>query len=590
MSSGTTTKAALRDPLRELLWAARGGFATAAIFSFFVNALILVMPIYMFSLFDRVLGGGGNKVTLTFLAMIALGALLIQALIDIARTYLFVRISAWIDHQIGAKILAVSLRQATVRGARRDTELLDRLDSLRNFLAGEQIFMLMDIPWVPLFLAFLFFLQFWIGVAATTIAVFILILALANKWITGPVRVVGVDAMTEASRKAHVSLRNADVIAAMGMGPQITRRWESDNDIALDRFSVFARRMGVMTAVGKTMQFGSMMAIMTVCVLLIIHPETNLSRGAMMASVILVGRVLMPVQSLVTGWAGISEALNDYKLISAELRAVAAMPASSPDIPTTPEGHLTVDGLGFHPPTAPEPILSNISFSLKPGESLGIVGPSASGKSTLARLLVGLDRPGSGSVKLDGQHIHEWPSTSLGAHLGYLPQEVELFGGTVRDNIARHDKEWTKEEVLDAARLANVDTMVKFMPMGYQTMVGNNGTLLSGGQMQRIGLARALYGDVRLVILDEPNANLDVHGEQALADAVEELKRRGVTVVLILHRPNILKVLDYVMVLVDGKIQQIGERDKMLAVIGGPGATKQPDDRAINVISNQAKA
>ena len=590
MPPGTATKTADGDPLKEMLWGARGAFATAAVFSFFVNALILVMPIYMFSLFDRVLGGGGNKVTLTFLAMMALGALLVQALIDIARTYLFVRVSAWIDRQIGAKILAVSLRQATVRGARRDTELLDRLDSLRNFLAGEQIFMLMDIPWVPLFLAFLFFLQFWIGVAATTIAAIIFILALANKWITGPVRVVGMEAMTEASRKARVSLRNADVIEAMGMGPQITRRWESNNDVALDRFAVFSRRMGVMSAIGKVMQFGSMMAIMTVCAILIISPETNLSRGAMMASVILVGRVLMPVQSLVTGWAGMSEALINYKLISAELRAAASMPSSNHNVSITPKGHLTVEGLGFHPPTAPEPILSNISFSLKPGESLGIVGPSASGKSTLARLLVGLDRPSSGIVKLDGQHIHEWPSTTLGAHLGYLPQDVELFGGTVRDNIARHDKEWTKEFILDAARLANVDTMIKFMPKGYQTMVGSSGTLLSGGQMQRIGLARALYGDVKFVVLDEPNANLDVHGEQALADAVEELKRRGVTVVLILHRPNILKVLDYVMVLVDGKIQQIGERDKMLAVIGGPGAAKQPDDRAINVISNEAKA
>ena len=589
MSAETTSESG-RDPLKEMLWAARGAFATAAVFSFFVNALILVMPIYMFSLFDRVLGGGGNKVTLTFLAIFALGALFIQALIDIARTYLFVRVSAWIDRQIGEKILAVSLRQATVRGARRDTELLGRLESLRNFLAGEQIFMLMDIPWVPLFLAFLFFLQFWIGVAATTIAVFIMVLAFANKWVTGPVRAVGMEAMMESSRKAQVSLRNADVVEAMGMGPQITRRWERDNDIALDQFGVYTRRMGVMSSIGKVMQFGSMMAIMTVCAILIISPETNLSRGAMMASVILVGRVLMPVQSLITGWSGISEAMGDYAAVSRALRDAAAMSSSDQNVPAEPEGHLVVDDLNFHPPTAPDPILSNIGFSLKPGESLGIVGPSASGKSTLARLLVGLDRPSSGSVKLDGQHIHEWPSDSLGAHLGYLSQDVELFGGTVRDNIARHDRDWTKARVLDAARLANVDTMVQYMPQGYQTIVGSGGTILSGGQMQRIGLARALYGDVRLVVLDEPNANLDAHGEQALADAVEELKRRGITVILILHRPNILKVLDYVMVLVDGKIQQFGRRDEMLAVIGGTGATKQPDDRAINVVSNQAKA
>jgi ABC-type protease/lipase transport system fused ATPase/permease subunit len=193
-------------------------------------------------------------------------------------------------------------------------------------------------------------------------------------------------------------------------------------------------------------------------------------------------------------------------------------------------------------------------------------------------------------VKLDGSHLHEWPSVDLGAHIGYLPQDVELFGGTVRDNIARQADDWTSERILDAARLANVDKMVKFMPQGYQTVVGNGGTLLSGGQMQRVGLARALYGDVKLVVLDEPNANLDAHGEEALAAAIEELKRRGVTVVLILHRPNILKVLDYVMVLVDGKIQRIGPREEMLPILGGGGGSKQPDDRAINVVTSPANA
>jgi PrtD family type I secretion system ABC transporter len=585
-----TTSASVVDPMKEMLWAARNAFATAAVFSFFVNILILVMPVYMFSLFDRVLGGGGNKVTLTFLAVFALSALFIQALIDIARTYLFVRVSAWIDRQIGEKILAYSLRQATVRGARRDTELLGRMDQLRNYLSGEQIFSLMDLPWVPLFMAFLFFLQFWIGVAATSIAIVMLLLTLTNKLLTEAARRDGSEAMMEAGRKAQVSLRNADVIEAMGMGRHINHRWQADNKIALEQFGVFTRRTAVMAGIGKSMQFGSMMAIMTVCALLIIDPEINLSRGAMMASVILVGRVLMPVQSMVTGWAPLSSAIEDYKAVAEALRQAAAMPAPDHDPLPEPEGDLRVDNLFYHPPSSAEPILSNISFSLKPGESLGIVGPSASGKSTLARLLIGLDRPSSGTVQLDGRKIDEWPSDHLGAYVGYLPQDVELFGGSIRDNISRHDRNWTIGRVLDAARLANVDTMVKFMPKGYQTVVGNGGTLLSGGQMQRIGLARALYGDIKLVILDEPNANLDAHGEQSLAGAIEELKRRGITVVVILHRPNILKVLDYVMVLVDGSIQQIGPRDDMLDVLGGPGVSKQPDNRAINVVSNQSKA
>ena len=573
--------------MKEMLWTSRGAFATAAVFSFFVNLLILVMPIYMFSLFDRVLGGGGNKVTLTFLALFAIGALFIQAVIDISRTYLFVRVSAWIDLQIGEKILAVTLRRSTARGAARDADLLGRLDSLRNFLAGEQIYMLMDLPWVPLFLGFLFYLQFWIGMAATVIAGLILLLALANKWYTDPVRDIGTAAMEESSRKAGISLRNADVIDAMGMGTPMIQRWERDNDVAIEKFSIFTRRVGLMTAIAKTMQFTSMMAVMTVCALLIIDPDVHLSRGAMMASVILVGRVLMPVQSLVSGWSGISASLINYKIISGVLREAAAMPSSDRFDERVPIGALSIEGLGFHPPTTEEPILTDISFTLQSGESLGIVGPSGSGKSTLARLLVGLDRPSQGHARLDGQDIHEWPAESLGPYLGYLPQDVELFGGTVRDNITRQDPDWTADRVLDAARIANVDTMIKFMPQGYQTVVGNRGTLLSGGQMQRVGLARALYGDVKLVVLDEPNSNLDVHGEQALARAIEELKRRGVTVVVILHRPNILKVLDYIMVMVDGKVQKMGQREEMLTVLGGSGASKQPDDRAINVVSNQ---
>jgi PrtD family type I secretion system ABC transporter len=574
------------DPMKEVLWACRSAFATAAVFSFFINSMILVMPIYMFSLFDRVIGGGGNKATLTLLASFAIGTLAIQALIDMARTYLFVRVSTWIDRQVGEKILAVTLRRSTVRGSARDSELLEKMNSVREFLAGEQIYQLMDLPWVPLFLAFLFYMQFWIGTAATSIAVFLFLMALANKWYTDPVRAVGKTATQESLKKAAISLNNADVIDAMGMGTQMVHRWERDNDVAIERNSIYARRLGMMTAIAKSMQMASMMTVMTVCALLIMDPEVNLSRGAMMASVILVGRVLAPVQSLVSSWSNISSSLSDYKTIARVLRQAAATPLPDHFNERVPTGALSVEGLGFHPPTAPQPILTEINFTLQPGESLGIVGPSGSGKSTLARLLIGLDRPSQGHARLDGQEIHEWPAETLGPYLGYLPQDVELFGGTVRDNISRKADDWTIERVLDAARIANVDTMIKFMPQGYETVVGDRGVLLSGGQMQRVGLARALYGDVKFVVLDEPNSNLDTHGEQALAQAIQELKRRGVTVVVILHRPNILKVLDYVMVLVDGKVQKMGRQEEMLAILSRSDASK--DNRTNSVITNKA--
>ena len=686
-----TTSLGAGNPLGEMLGACRTGFATAVVFSFFVNLLVLVIPIYTFSLFDRVLGGGGNVFTLAFLAGTATAALLVQALIEVARTFLFVRISAFIDSAVSEKLLAVSLRLACARGVPRDTELLARMNSLRHFLAGHQIFLLLDLPWVPLFLAFLFYLNMWIGLVSSVVAVLLFLLALANRWLTSPLSDRARSAVADSMRKTDITLRNADIIDAMGMAQDLGRRWSADNDAALDHYSTYARRSGVMNAIGRTMQLSSIIAIMTVSVVLVLDPTSGLSQGAMMASVILVGRIMMPVQSLVTSWTATHSALEDYRRVAAALRtglmfpdlpeppadtarsavdapaaslaeaggetpepdevpgatgtaagpaqtadtgqgeaaqaatgtgeSTAAGAATPPDVatPSEPadattgvtapaagdgastavtttgagravtataarvEPTVSVNGLHFHPPTAERPILSDITFILKAGSSLGILGRTGSGKSSLARLLVGIDRPTSGTVRLggrsltDGRDLHSWPGHDLGQHIGYLPQDVSLFSGTIRDNITRFADDWTRDSVLDAARLANVDAMIKFMPRGYQTQVGPGGALLSGGQVQRVALARALYGPVRLVVLDEPNANLDVQGERALAATILELKRRGVTVVVILHRENILRALDNLLVLVDGRVGAAGPRDKVLAQFRPPQPPVPPD-------------
>lgn len=670
------------NPLGEMLGSCRNGFATAVVFSFFVNVLVLVIPIYTFSLFDRVLGGGGNVFTLAFLAGTAMGALLVQALIEVARTFLFVRISAFIDSAVSEKLLAVSLRLACARGVPRNTELLTRMNSLRHFLAGHQIFLLLDLPWVPLFLAFLFYLNMWIGLVSSVVAVLLLLLALANRWLTSPLNDRAQSAVADSMRKTDVTLRNADIIDAMGMARDLGRRWSEDNDAALDHYSAYARRSGVMNAIGRTMQLSSIIAIMTVSVVLVLDPTSGLSQGAMMASVILVGRIMMPVQSLVTSWTATHSALEDYRTVAAALRAGLMFP-DLPDVPadtgqpritsremtgtgtaasdgatgseatgsddgenwsdeaaddepaasveagpeaegTTGTGEtasatagntaagpadgtsstavattgasavaipgsadieptVSVNGVHFHPPTAERPILSDITFMLKAGSSLGILGRSGSGKSSLARLLVGIDRPTTGTVRFggrsltDGRELHSWPGHEIGRYIGYLPQDVSLFSGTIRDNITRFADDWTRDDVLDAARLANVDAMIKFMPHGYQTQVGPGGALLSGGQVQRVALARALYGPVRLVVLDEPNANLDVQGEQALAATILELKRRGVTVVVILHRENILRALDNLLIMVDGRVGAAGPRDKVLAQLRRPRTPVAPE-------------
>jgi PrtD family type I secretion system ABC transporter len=581
------------DPLRDIFRTCSDAFVTAGVFSFAVNALILTMPMYMFSLFDRVLNSG-NLTTLAMLAMIALTALFVQALIDIARTHLFVKLSAWIDAQIGEKLLILSMRNAMPRGAPRNMDLLNKLNSLRGFLAGQQIYMLMDVPWVPIFLGVLFLLNFWIGLTASLVCVVILILALFNKMIVDPRLARASKAATQAGRTAQMAICNIDVVEPMGMRRRIVGRWSVDNNIALAEQGNASRASGNIQAFVKMMRMLAMMAVMTVACMQIVDPESGLSRGAMMASVILVGRTLMPVEMMVSSWDSVSGAFVSYATIAEALKSFAKINEERV-VPLDPRGEITVSNLVYQPTGFPRPILNNINFELRPGQALGIVGPSASGKSTLARMLVGLEKPSFGTVRLDGQDIHTWPTHDLGRYIGYLPQDVVLLSGSVRENISRFDDVLRKDQILSASKMAGVHSMVQQLPEGYETFIGEQGALLSGGQRQRVGLARAVYGGVKVVVLDEPNSNLDVAGEQALADAIEALKERGVTVIVILHRPNILKSVDFIMVLRDGMIQKLAPRDEMLPLIDGTSKRKAVESKVgdgsdASQVASQAQA
>jgi len=572
------------DPLQPIFEACRSAFVTAGVFSFVVNILILTMPLYMFSLFDRVLGTG-NMSTLAFLALMAFCALLVQALVDIARTYVFTNVSQWIDKQVSPRLFEKSVTGALARGG-GGTDALDQLHGLRSFLSGSSMFMLMDIPFIPIFMGVLFMLNFGIGLTATICGALLFGLALLNRAISDK-KLIRASAAASRSRTISRSvISNADIVEAMGMRKALAGSWMMYNELALKLQGDASQASGIIQAFIKMVRMGAMMAVMTVAAVQIVDPTSGMSRGAMMASVILVSRALMPLEAVVSSWAQVSDAVQKYRYLSGLLSGVASKPEDSV-FPLDPKGELSVENVHYQIPGMKRPILSRVSFALEPGESVAIIGPSAAGKTTLARLLAGIDCPTAGVVRLDGADVYRWPSDDRGRYVGYLPQQVLLFEGTIRANISRFDETVTNEQVIQAAEMAGLHKMILQMENGYDTEVGYNGQLLSGGQRQRVALARALLGDPKLVILDEPNANLDTEGDNALRNSIEVLKARGTTVVVILHRPNILQIVDKILVLRNGMVQKFSDRDEVMPLIAGVGGQKKIEKSAVKAVAEK---
>ncbi|MGQ9368579.1 type I secretion system permease/ATPase [Azospirillum sp. ST 5-10] len=569
------------DLIRQVFAACRSAFVATGVFSLVVNLFILVLPLYMFSVFDRVLNSHSLP-TLAFLFLIANFALLIQLAVDVARSNVLIQLSAWIERQLSPALLNACIANALIRGNPRGTDALNKLNSLRMFLSGQQIYVLMDAPWIPVFLAVLFILNFWIGIVAVAGSAVLVLLTLANNYITRPALTRANRAHAVANRQVQAAVRNANVVESMGMTPAVLARWSERNAEVLNDQGSASRRAAVIAATSKYARMAIQMGIMSTAALEIITPGSTLTGGAMMAATILAGRALMPLEQIISNWRALKDAQQNYHDLQEILRRTASRPRSTV-VPPNPKGHLTVENVWFHPRGAERPVLSRISFSVEPGEVLGVVGPSAAGKSTLAHLLAGLQAPTQGHVRLDGADMASWPSEDLGRYMGYLPQDVELFGGPLRDNICRLDPDATPEAIIDAAEMAGLHEMIMHMPRGYDTDVGDQAALLSGGQRQRVGLARALYGNPRLLILDEPNASLDAAGEQALLKAVLAAKERGAAIIVIAHRPSILSVADKVLVLQNGTIQRLGERDQILPLITGQRTAPN-----VTMISKQA--
>ena len=561
-----------RAALREVIAGARRAMMAVALFSIVINLLMLTVPIYMMQMFDRVLPTQHTD-TLLLLSVMALGAVMLMASIEIVRARIMVRLGGWIDRKLSGPLLTASLNESLRRtGANmQGASALRELNTLRQFLTGASVFPLLDAPWVPIYIAIIFFLHPTLGWLSVAGAVLVFLFAVANDLMTRATLSKASRATNHALYRADAAVRNADVISALGMAPALVSRWRELGDTGLQHQGSASDTSGAIAAMARMLRLFVQIGILGTGAYLVIQGE--LTGGGMIGASIILGRAMAPIEQSINAWRGFTGARNAYRSICdlMERQEDQDNPMTLPD----PQGHLQVEAVTFVAPGQREPILRQISFTARPGEQVGLVGPSASGKTTLSRLLVGSWVATAGAVRLDGADLAYWDAADRGRHVGYVPQDVELFDGTVRENIARLT-ESDPADVVEAARLARVHDMILRLPDGYDTQIGDGGVRLSGGQRQRIAMARAVYGQPRFLVLDEPNANLDRDGDIALLETLKDLKEMGCTVVIVTHRPSILNHVDTVVVLNQGRVETAGPRNEVLGKLI-PGTTKQLD-------------
>ena len=549
--------------LADALQLSRRAFMATGLFSLVINVLMLTGPLFMLQVYDRVLTSGSIS-TLVALSAMTAALYAIIGYLELVRSRIVVRIGAEVDGRIGDRVFEASLRRS-VLGQGTSVPALRELDTLRQFLASQGPLTLFDAPWTPIYLLVVFMLHWTLGVAATIGAVMLFAIAVMSEARSrGPLAEAGKSAF-RSLELAETGQRNAEAITAMGMLGAYRARWQQANreSIAWQLFA--ADRLGSMSALSKALRLLLQSLMLAIGAALAINGQ--ISAGSIVAATIIFGRALAPVEQAIGEWRAFLKARESYDKLD-ELLQKEPPPPPRTSLPA-PKGILSVSGLRVSSPATQAAILNGLSFEVKPGQMLAVIGPSASGKSTLARTLVGLWQPSAGQVKLDGARIDQWSQEALGRHIGYLPQNVELFAGTVADNIARFTAGASDADVVAAASQAHAHEMILALPEGYQTQLGAFGTYLSAGQRQRIGLARALYGRPALVVLDEPNSNLDRAGDEALASAVTGMRERGQTVVLVSHRVQAITMADLLLYIDRGAQRAFGPRDEVLKLFQG---------------------
>lgn len=560
--------------MRKFLGRCRVYFVYAVIFSFFANILMLTLPIYMMQVFDRVISSRSVE-TLFMLTIMALVGLFAHMLLELFRSRLLSGAGLALDGMAGPAVVSGVLTVGARPGGNTAVSSLRDVSLIRTFLTGQSVFALFDAPWVPIYLAVIFMFHPTLGIIATLGAISLFCLAYINEKLTrNPLEEMQKETR-RAGRYIDSGLRNAEVAGALGMIPSIIGRWQHLNDRVIDAQARADRMGGMLKGITRLIRLSLQILMLGVGAWLVI--KVNLSPGVMMAGTLILSRALAPIESAIQTWRSFVEARGAYKRLN-ELLTPAKIEAEAATPLPAPTGRLEVERVSFGIPGQDRLIIKGVSFSLVPGEALGLIGPSAAGKSTLARLLTGVWRPSSGVVRLDGADASKWPREQLGPNIGYVPQDVELFLGTVGENIARLRQDAPSQEIVAAAQRAHAHDMIVRLPKAYDTEVGEAGSELSAGQRQRLALARALFGGPRFIVLDEPNSNLDAEGEEALAQTLRDLKREGATVITISHRPSLLAHVDRLLVLRDGQVEMMGPRAEIVARLHGrgPGADAAP--------------
>jgi ATP-binding cassette subfamily C protein EexD len=546
------------DEIRGVLARCRQSFIAVAVFSCGINVLFLVPAIYMLQVYDRVLTSG-SEATLLMLTLIVLFLLATLGALEWVRTQILVRVSQRIDALLADRLFDLSFRQALASGGvQSGAQPLQDLTGLRQFATGPGLLAFFDAPWMPVYLLVMFAMHPWFGWLGVLAAAALVGISIANERSTaGLLKSANQDALTNQALLAR-TLRNAETIEALGMSGDLRHRWKTRSEGVLQTQSRASAKGGRWVTLSRWLRLTLQSLALGLGAYLAL--ENEISSGMLIAGAILLGRALYPIDQLTGVWKQFVAAREQYRRLDDWLRRIPAQP-SRMSLPA-PTGRVSVEAISVVPPGAQLPALRSVSFEIAAGEIVGIVGPSAAGKTTLARTLLGIWPATQGKVRLDGADVYGWSRADLGPHLGYLPQDVELFDGTIAENIARFG-ERDSEKIVAASRLAGVHEMVLKFPQGYDTVIGASGGLLTGGQRQRIALARALYGEPKLVVLDEPNSSLDEAGDSALLAALLALKARRATVIVISHRTSVLPAIDKLLVLKEGQVAAFGPRDEV---------------------------
>lgn len=566
-----------RTELGDALRACRGAFLGVGLMSCMINILYLTGSFFMLEVYDRVLPSRSVP-TLVGLIVLAAGLYIAQGVLDLLRGRILVRIGSSLDEALSPRVFHTVVRLPLLAGKNNEgLQPLRDLDNVRTFLSGQGPSAFFDLPWLPLYLAICFAFHPMIGVTALIGALLLVALTVLTEFMT---RAPAEEAANLAARRGGIAAsgrRNAEVVVAMGMAGRLAARWKDANETYLAGNQRTSDVAGGLGAIAKVMRMMLQSAVLGVGAYLVINQEA--SAGIIIAGSILSARALAPVDLAIAHWKGFVTARQSWHRLNGLLHV---LPTQSPVTQLqNPREKLSIENVSIAPPGEQRVTVTDVAFTLKAGNGLGVIGPSGSGKSSLLRALVGVWKPVRGHVRLDAAAIEQWAPDDLGRHIGYLPQDVELFSGSIADNISRFDLAAKDDDIIAAARQAGVHELIVSMKEGYDTEVGEHGSVLSAGQAQRIALARALYGDPFLIVLDEPNSNLDTEGDEALTRAVRAARARGAIVIVVAHRPIGIEGVDMLLVLKDGRMQAFGPKEQVLGQV-----LQRPAPQPIKIVAD----